>query len=129
LAGRDRSGAFALSGRKALATEAAGGIGNSIVRRLSSAGATVTAAARISPNETGVDRECFAADQPVGHAALQDQVEDSPEEIAVAKAACPEEPAAVRLSNDTAQTSGTPETGHLAHLPHIPESFCCRAFG
>ena len=43
---QDSLGAFDLSGRKALVTGAAGGIGQSIVRRLSDAGATVAAADR-----------------------------------------------------------------------------------
>jgi hypothetical protein len=47
------------------------------------------AAVRIGLNETGVDREGFAAHQPFGHAEMQKQVEDVTEEIAVAKAAVP----------------------------------------
>ncbi len=46
MTGQDESGTFGLSGRRALVTGAAGGIGKSIVRRLSDAGVSVAAADR-----------------------------------------------------------------------------------
>ncbi len=52
--GQDEPGVFDLSGRKALVTGAAGGIGKSIVKRLSDAGASVAAADR-QTEDTGCE--------------------------------------------------------------------------
>jgi hypothetical protein len=43
----------------------------------------------IGADETGVDRKAFAADQPLGHAALNGHLEQLPQQVAVAEAAVP----------------------------------------
>src|SRR3546814_7439481 len=46
-------------------------------------------AVRIRLDHAGVDREAFAADQPLGHAALDGRLEQLTQKVAVAEAAVP----------------------------------------